>query len=239
MNTPAKKPRTYKVTLVKDGTSTMIPLRAFDRRQAVKIALNWFWYEYKGALGPAHKSMTVNDPYEEVRYGPKFLCNDRMNKLLPLDVCLRLFKESKGELVIDKREGKRHHQPNSVRRVKRRRDFGKFVAPAIRRMNNGVMYYRITRAPQRSHGGRRYRKRKYVDVRLDARTLEDALGEIQMRGLHLRHALKAARQLVVRELKVVAYVSGLIELDKRFKTENSGALRRYIKAPRQSSTTAA
>ena len=38
--------------------------------------------EFKGLLGPAHKVMTVDDPFEEVCYGDDFTCNDLGNKYL-------------------------------------------------------------------------------------------------------------------------------------------------------------
>ncbi len=226
---PTQPLRGYQATVIKDGKPICLSVQAENRRRAVRKALNWFWYEYRGSLGPVHKVMTVTDPYHEVRYGPEFVCNDRINKLLPLDVCLRLFVESKGKLVIDRREGKRYHQPNSLRRVKRRRDFGRFIAPGIKRMKNGVLYYRITTVSQRSYGGRLYRKRKYRDIRLEATTFESALGEIQMKKLHFLHAKKSARQMVVRQFKVLAHVLGLIQLSEYYRRKFSKVLRRYEK----------
>jgi hypothetical protein len=227
MNTP-KGTRPYTAIVSKEGNvERMQRVEATDRRKAVHAALLWFWYEYHGSMGPADKAMTVSDPYNEVSYGPRFRCNDRMNKLLPSDVRFRVMRESKGELMIDRSAGSPHHRPNSLRRTKRRRDFGRFIAPGVRQMKNGVLYYRITVRPSASRDGTVYQKRKYRDIRLEARLLESALGEIQMRGLHLLHKEGAARKTKVRELKVVAHVLGLISLEGKDRRGLGKILRRY------------
>jgi hypothetical protein len=126
-----------------------------------------------------------------------------------------------------KAAAKPHGQHNAVRRVKRRRDFGVFVAPGLRRMGNGVLYYRIITAPQRSRNGRRFRKRKYRDIRLTARTLADALTEIRERRLNLENEKKIARRMKVRDLSFVAHVAGLITLSPHSRAKFSRVLPKY------------
>jgi len=53
-----------------------------SRKKAVHKAVQWFWKDFKGVLGPAHKIMTVDDPHEEVSYDDDFACNDLGHKYL-------------------------------------------------------------------------------------------------------------------------------------------------------------
>lgn len=227
--------RQYEVIVTRRGQA--LPLlsiiAAENRRKAVYKAEQWFWRKYKGTQGPVHRAMTVSDPYSEAHYDPDFYCGDRMNKLLPKEDIDRLIAEAKGELVSETREGKPHGQHNAVRRVKRRRDFGVFVAPGLRRMRNGVLYYRIITAPQRSRKGRRFRKRKYRDIRLAAHTLAEAVTEIRERRLHLENEKKIARRMKVRDLSFVAHVAGIITLSPQSRAKFSRVLPKY-EEPRDS-----
>ncbi len=56
-------------------------IEANSRGQAVHKAQLWYWETYRGSLGPVHKVLVVNDPYEEVRYGPHFHCGAKTNRL--------------------------------------------------------------------------------------------------------------------------------------------------------------
>ncbi len=225
MNTPVPL-RTYHVKARKPQKICVdFDIKARDRREAVTKALNWFWYEYLGAMGSAHEVLTVDDPYMEVRYGPKFICNDRKNKLLPPDVIERILKESNGELERDLRAGRPHFPPGSVKRIKRRRDFGRFIAPCLKRMNNGVLYYRIGTRSQISRGGRRIRKPKYRDIRLQARNLPDAIEEIRQRKLN--QLTEKRRNMKVRELDALAHIAGVIELSNYQRKKYKRVLFRY------------
>ena len=221
--------RKYEVIVVRRGQ--ILPLlsiiAAENRRKAVYKAEQWFWRKYKGTQGPMHQAMTVSDPYSEVHYNSDFSCCDRLNKLLPKDDINRLIVESKAELTRETREGKPHGQHNAVCRVKRRRDFGVFVAPGLRRMKNGVLYYRIITAPQRSRNGRRFRKRKYRDISLTARTLADAVTEIRERRLNLENEKKIGRRMKVRDLSFVAHVAGLMTLSPHSRAKFSRVLPKY------------
>lgn len=225
--------RGYQAIVMRDGkVIDSIEISAQNRRKAVYTALLWFWYKYHGSVGPACKAMTVTDPYREVRYGPRFICNDRINKLLSSDVCRRVIKESNGELKLDRRQWRPHHGPNSVKRVKRRRDFGKFIAPCIKRMKSGTMYYRITLVSQKTKNGRRIRKRKYRDIRLKAQTLISALDEIKARELFVMNQLTVQRKMNVRDLTFVAHIIGLITastLTDEQRKKFSKVMRRYGK----------
>jgi hypothetical protein len=219
----------YEVLITRRGQALPLQLRivAENRRRAVYKAEQWFWRKYKGAHGPAHRAMTVSDPCSEVHYHPGFSCCDRMNKLLPVEVIDRLLVESKGELTRETRVDKPHGQHTAVRRVKRRRDFGVFVAPALRRMRNGVLYYRIITSPQGSRNGRRFRKRKYRDIRLMARTLSDAVAEIHERRLNHEDENKISRRMKVREEAFVAHVAGLLTLSPRARAKYARVLPKY------------
>jgi len=215
--------------ITRRGQTLPLQLRivAENRRRAVYKAEQWFWRKYKGSQGPAHRAMTVSDPCSEVHYHSRFSCCDRMNKLLPPEVIDRLLAESKGELTRETRMDKPHGQHTAVRRVKRRRDFGVFVAPALRRMRNGVLYYRVITSPQRSRNGRRFRKRKYRDIRLTARTLGDAVAEIDDRRLTHEDENKIGRRMKVRELAFVAHVAGLRTLSPRARAKYARVLPKY------------
>ena len=170
-----------------------IMLSAPSRGKAVHQVQLWYWDQYRGAVGPAHEVLRVNDPHAEVRYGPDFNCGAKTNRLLPEPVIVQLLKEAKGELARDTRLWRPHHPPGSVRRVKRRRDFGRFILPNIRQMRNGVLYYRVTLVPQKTVRGRRCRKRRCRDIRLWTRSLSESVQEIKSRELYLLHLGRAGR----------------------------------------------
>lgn len=178
-------------------------IEAKHRGQAVHKAQLWYWAKYHGSLGPAHKVFVVNDPYGEVRYGPHFNCGAKMNRLLPTDVMTRVLAEANGELIQDDRLWRKHHPPGSVRRVKRRRDFGRFILPNVRQMANGRLYYRVTLMSQRTKNGRRYRKRKYRDIPLGASMLFEAIDEIRNRALPALHRSMARRMVRSRSLVIL------------------------------------
>ena len=54
---------------------------ASDRRSREKI-VQWFWKNFKRDIGPTHKVLIINDPYEEVHYCQGFSCADPLNKYL-------------------------------------------------------------------------------------------------------------------------------------------------------------
>ena len=187
----------------KGETGARLILEAENRGQAVHKAELWFWQKFKGSLGQAADALTVNDPCGEVRYGPKFNCGSRGNRYLTPAVLERVLAEARGELVKDERESRWHHPRASVRRVKRRRDFGKFVLPNIKVMRNGTLYYRVVTSPQWVKNGRMLQKRKQQDIRLQARNFGDALAEIKTLGLHLEHAKAAKRNVKRRSLALL------------------------------------
>ncbi len=215
-------------TIVKSGkVFARICIQAENRREAVHKAELWFWYEYKGILGQVHKAMIVSNRYNEVHYGPKFICSDKMNKLLPPSVIDRLIVESNNELMRNERKGSLHHPPSPVRRVKRRRDFGIFVAPGIKRMKNRVLSYRVALSPKKSKDNQEFCHRKYKDVRLSARTLAEAIVEIEARELDKKNAEVALRKMKVRSLVFVSHVAGVTFMNSRNRIKFKKVLPRY------------
>jgi len=154
------------------------------RRKAVKKAVQWFWKDFKGLLGGAHKVMTVDDPYGEVVYDADFACNYLGNKYLDDATIGDLIETSDGELVRDEREGSQHHPPNSVKRIKRRRKQNMVIAPRLTQSPAGTIYYRMTEIPQVSKSGKIIRHRKVKNVKLASKTLEKAIREIERRKLN-------------------------------------------------------
>lgn len=187
----------------RNGFVARLCIEADNRGRAVHQAQLWYWAKYRGALGPAHRVLVVNDPYEEVRYSITFNCGSKTNRLLDEATTVRVLQEAGGELTRDERPDNPHNPPGSVRRVKRRRDFGRFIASNIRQMRNGVLYYRVTRVPQKTRNGRRLRKRKCYDVRLEARTVLDALDEIERRMLPAQHQHDPSRDTRTRSIVFV------------------------------------
>jgi hypothetical protein len=164
----------------------MIP--APNRQAAVRKALQWFSTRFNGSVGSAREILTVDDPYHEVIYDQDFGCNDLRNKFLPEEVLERLIAESNGELVRDTRSTKLGHPLGAVRRRKRRVKFkAKAIAPCVYQNDFGTLFYRITEKPQVSRSGMLLGKHKTRLVRLAARTLREAVEEIQTRRLPELH----------------------------------------------------
>lgn len=186
-----------------NGVLVRLIVEANNRGEAVHKVELWFWKRFRGNLGQAVNVLTVSDPYSEVHYKPHFNCGKRENRYLTEEVVERLLQEAKGELMRDMQPGKPHNPRGSVRRLKRRRDFGKFVFPNIKMMRSGALYYRLVVVPQCVHNGRRFRKRRYRDVRLVAKDPADVLKEIESRGLHLAHAKAAKRNVKARSLALL------------------------------------
>jgi len=158
------------------------------RRKAVHKAVQWYWKEFKGLIGPAHKVMEVNDPYGEVMYNDDFACNDLGNKYLDQPTIERILESSEGALARDERKGTEHHPPNSLRRIKRRRKQNVLLAPSILQSPGGTIYYRMTESSQISKEGNVIHRRKVRNVKLASKSLEKAIREIDRRGLNKKAA---------------------------------------------------
>jgi len=150
-----------------------------NRRKAVKKAVQWFWKDFNGILGPAHEIITVNDPFEEVNYDDSFACNDLANKYLDQKTLERVLEQANGDLIVDDRTGSKNQPPNSLRRVKRRRKENKQLTPRLYQTPSGTIYYKMTEPSQ----GKLSRV-KTKSVRLSSKSLEKALREIDRRGLN-------------------------------------------------------
>jgi hypothetical protein len=153
------------------------------RKRAVQKAVQWFWKEFKGALGSVHKTMTVDDPHGEVVYNEGFACNDLGHKYLSEETVDRVIEESDGELFRDLTEGSENHPPNSVNRAKRRRKQSNVISPRMTQSPAGTIYYRTTMVPQYSKDGKIIQRRKVKNVKLASKTLNKALREVSRRGL--------------------------------------------------------
>jgi len=184
-------------------------IRATNRRNAVRKALQWFATRFKCSAGSPWELLTVDDPFQEVTYDASFSCGDLRNKFLPKEVLERLIAGSNGELVQDTLSGKLGHPLGDVRRTKRRVKFkARAIAPCVCQNECGTLFYRITERPQSSQSGRLLRKRKTRLIRLAARTLPEAVAEIQARHLlELHQARRASRQRSLAQLQELAGVS--------------------------------
>jgi hypothetical protein len=80
----------------------------------------------------------------------------------------------------------------------------KAIAPCVYQNPFGTIFYRITLQPQVSSSGVFVRKRKTRLVRLTARTLPEALAEIQARGLPGLHQSRRAIKKSVSLLQQIA-----------------------------------
>lgn len=204
--------KTYFVELRKNGSlSLRFRLEAENRERAVYKAEQWFWGKYGGTLGSVSNVLVVSDLYDEVSYDEKFRCSQRRNRLLPESVIQRIVAISRGELVRNEFLGALPGPITSVRRVKRRRDFGKFPIPLIRQMKNGRLYYRVITQPQITRNGRRIRKRKYCDVPLHATSLSNAVREVKQRRLLQGHLKRTRYRSKVRSLGRTANLALKIE----------------------------
>ena len=121
-----------------------------NRRKAVKKAVQWFWKDFNGILGPAHEIITINDPFEEVNYNDSFACNDLANKYLDQKTLERVLEQANGDLIVDDRTGSKNQPPNSLRRVKRRRKENKQLTPRLYQTPRRTIYYKMTEPSQES-----------------------------------------------------------------------------------------
>jgi hypothetical protein len=169
------------------------------RKRAVQKAVQWFWKEFKGALGSVHKTMIVDDPHGEVVYNEDFACNDLGNKYLSEETIDRVIEESDGELFRDLTEGSENHPPNSVKRAKRRRKQSNVIAPRMTQSPAGTIYYRTTMVPQYSKDGKIIQRRKVKNVKLASKTLEKALREVSRRGLDRHEKVDVISSDIVEE----------------------------------------
>ena len=149
-----------------------------SRKKAVHKAVQWFWKDFKGVLGPAHKIMTVDDPHEEVSYDDDFACNDLGHKYLDERTLERLLAEADGELARDDSVGTENHPPNSVKRIKRRRKQNIQLTSRLTQSPGGTIYYRMTELSE----GKSVRA-KTKTIKLASKSLDKALKEVSRRGL--------------------------------------------------------
>lgn len=149
-----------------------------SRKKAVHKAVQWFWKDFKGVLGPAHKIMTVDDPHEEVSYDDDFACNDLGHKYLDERTLERLLAEADGELARDDSVGTENHPPNSVKRIKRRRKQNIQLTSRLTQSPGGTIYYRMTELSE----GKNVRA-KTKTIKLASKSLDKALKEVSRRGL--------------------------------------------------------
>ena len=149
-----------------------------SRKKAVQKAVQWFWKDFKGVLGPAHKIMTVNDPHDEVVYDDDFACNDLGNKYLDEPTIYRILEEADGELARDESQGSENHPPNSVKRIKRRRKQSVQLTSRLTQSPGGTIYYRMTEMPAAKNI-----RPKTKNVKLASKSLDKALKEVARRGL--------------------------------------------------------
>ena len=181
-------------------------ISAPNRQTAVRKALQWFSTRFNGSVGPASSILTVDDPCHEVTYDQDFSCSDLRNKFLPEEVLDRVLAEANGELVRDTRRTSHGHPLCAVRRTKRRVKFkARAIAPCVYQNPFGTIFYRITLQPQVSSSGVPVRKRKTRLVRLTARTLPEALAEIQARRLpELHHSPRVIKKRSLSVLQQIA-----------------------------------
>jgi len=149
-----------------------------SRKKAVHKAVQWFWKDFKGVLGPAHKIMTVDDPHEEVSYDDDFACNDLGHKYLDERTLERLLAEADGELARDDSVGTENHPPNSVKRIKRRRKQNIQLTSRLTQSPGGTIYYRMTELPEGKNA-----RVKSKTIKLASKSLDKALKEVSRRGL--------------------------------------------------------
>ena len=149
-----------------------------SRKKAVQKAVQWFWKDFKGVLGPAHKTMTVDDPHEEVVYDEDFACNDLGNKYLDDLTITRILEEAEGELARDESEGSENHPPNSVKRIKRRRKQNVQLTSRLSQSPGGTIYYRMTEMSDSKNS-----RPNTISVKLASKSLDKALKEVSRRGL--------------------------------------------------------
>jgi hypothetical protein len=223
--------RIYKAEIRKEGVLVArFCIEAPSRREAVYKASQLFWANYGNYFGQAFRCLVVDDPYFEVHYSEDFNINDRLNKYLPTEVIRRVLLEAGGELRLRDPDGSKYSPHSHFRRFKRRRDFGVFVAPLIKRMKNGRLYYRVITRSQITRNGRKIRKRKYKDVPLESRSLDAARQEITERRLFELNQAQSGRQMKIRDLAVLdALLGRRKDLPERLKRIRRTVRRRYMK----------
>ena len=151
-----------------------------SRKKAVQQAVQWFWKDFKGILGSAHKIMTISDPYEEVSYDDNFACNDLGNKYLDEETLSNLIEEANGDLARDESEGSEKHPPNSVKRTRRRRKQNIQLTSRLSQSPGGTIYYKMTEIADKVKNARP----KVKMVKLSSKSLEKAIREVDRRGLN-------------------------------------------------------
>lgn len=213
--------RKYPVTVTVGGqVIEQFEFEEIDRKSAVKETLLWFWEKYKGAHGAASEVLTIGDPYNEVIVTETFNCNDKVNNYLDETTTVRVIAESESTLERDTRQGTRHHPRRSLKRVRRRREHRETAAPNIYVSDSGKYYYRVVVVPQKSKRKIVLEQRKVRDIKLEAKSLIEAIDEIRRRGLKNLHERNTARKHVkVRSLKLVEHVVGVKPLsddDRKF-----------------------
>jgi hypothetical protein len=156
------------------------PVYGNSRKKAVQQAVQWFWKDFKGVLGSAHKVMTINDPYEEVVYDDEFACNDLGNKYLDEETLANLLEQANGDLARDESQGSEKHPPNSVKRTKRRRKLNKQLTSRLSQSPGGTIYYKITSVSEKSKRTRP----KIKMIKLSSKSLDKAIREVERRGLN-------------------------------------------------------
>ena len=205
--------RIYKATVTVSGEAPFTAehvLQAANRKTAVKQALLWFWAEYQGKHGQASDVLTVGDPYTEVVVTATFNCNDKVNNYLDEATLARVIAESDGTLERETTLGTRYHPRRSLKCKRRRRERRETAAPNIHLSDSGKYYYRIVAVPQKSRRKVMLEHRKIRDIKLEAKTLTEAIEEIRRRGLKNLHEMNTGRKNVkARSLKLVAHVAGV------------------------------
>jgi hypothetical protein len=175
------------------------PVYGNSRKKAVQQAVQWFWKDFKGVLGSAHKIMTINDPHEEVVYDDNFACNDLGNKYLDENTLERLLDEASGDLIRDDSEGSEKHPPNSVKRTRRRRKSNKQLTTRLSQSPGGTIYYKMTEFPDKVNN----KRAKMKMVKLSSKSLEKAIREVERRGLNKFEKFESnATNLMIRKRKV-------------------------------------
>ena len=188
-------------------------IEAETRAMAVNTALQRFWEEFgknpSKKYAAANEIVTVSDPHNEVTFNDDFNCNDKKNNYLDEPTIARVLEQSKGVLLRDTRDNVPNHPRRTFCRNKRRRVFLETVAPNIMRSpTSGVLYYRTIEAPQKSKGGVISQKRKMQNVRLEAKTVLEAIVEIKAKGLRSRTKKNSRRKMPERSLHLLEHLAG-------------------------------
>ena len=152
------------------------PVYGNSRKKAVQQAVQWFWKDFKGLLGPAHKVMTINDPYEEVRYDDNFACNELGNKYLDCQTIDRLLDQANGELAIDDSPGSERH-PRTVLKELEEGEQNVQLTSRLSQSPGGTIYYKMSFPSSDTNSF------KVKIIKLSSKSLEKAKREVERRGL--------------------------------------------------------